>query len=269
MFTTKIGSVCRLVAFALVSVSAVACSGAPQSFDPAGDVSEEDALSRSAKFQTFVGMDGQHYFNLVASNGQNVLRSEGYKTEAGAQSAIGSVVSNGIDYTSYRQLQAKNGEWYFNIVAGNGEIVATSETYATKSNASRAAKTVRTLIGRLGAVPTIEPAPLVERFEVFTGEDKQTYFHLRAKNGEIVLSSEGYTTRSAAQAGVGSVMNWGKQAGQFDIIETANGQFAIHLRANNGQIVARGESYVTKSGAQAAIAAIVKLLQDGAPVTAN
>jgi len=269
MFTTKIGSVARLVAFALVSVSAVACSGAPQSFDPAGDVSEEDALSRSAKFQTFVGMDGQHYFNLVAANGQNVLRSEGYKTAAGADSAIASVVSNGIDYQSYRQLQAKNGEWYFNIVAGNGEIIATSETYATKSNATRAAKTVRTLIGRLGAVPTIEPAPLVERFEVFTGEDKQSYFHLRAKNGEIVLASEGYASRSAAQQGVQSVMNFGKTASQYDVFETANGQWGVRLRANNGQVIARGESYVSKSGAEGAVAAMVKLLSDGAPVTAN
>jgi hypothetical protein len=73
MFT----NITRLAALALVSASLIACSGEAEE-----SVQEDSAeiVSRTARFETFVGMDGQFYFDLVAGNGENVLRSEGYKS---------------------------------------------------------------------------------------------------------------------------------------------------------------------------------------------
>lgn len=40
------------------------------------------------------------------------------------------------------------------------------------------------------------------KFQIFKGKDDQFYFHLRAANGEIVCSSEGYTTLQNCRKGI-------------------------------------------------------------------
>ena len=50
-------------------------------------------------------------------------------------------------------------------------------------------------------------------------------------------------------------------ASQWQITETAGGQFSIRLVAKNGEVIARGESYASKSGAERAIATIGGLLR--------
>ena len=45
----------------------------------------------------------------------------------------------------YDLKKASNGQFYFNLVAANGEPVATSETYPTKGNAKRGIDVVRRL----------------------------------------------------------------------------------------------------------------------------
>ena len=42
-------------------------------------------------------------------------------------------------------------------------------------------------------------------FEIFKGKKSQFYFRLRAKNGEIILQSEGYTSKSGCKNGIKSV----------------------------------------------------------------
>lgn len=259
----NIASVRRLVGMVLVSASIASLAAC--SANTGDEMSVEDGsaevTSKSAHFETFVGKDGQHYFSLVAGNGQNVLRSEGYKTVTGLKGGVTSVLANGVDLVNYDVLPAKNGEYYFNLTsAANGQIVATSETYSTKSNAQRASRTVQGLLLLTGASPQATQAVQRERFEVFTGEDKKSYFHLRAGNGEIVLQSQGYTTKQSAANGIASVKTNGVQAAQWQVIETVDGEFAIRLTAKNGQIIARGESYVSRSGAASAIATITAIL---------
>ncbi len=43
------------------------------------------------------------------------------------------------------------------------------------------------------------------KFQIYTGKDGQFYFRLYARNGEIILSSEGYTSKSNCQNGISSV----------------------------------------------------------------
>jgi uncharacterized protein YegP (UPF0339 family) len=89
-----------LAALVALSLSSVACV-APT--EPATEVEEtsQDLVSRSAKFETFQGLDGQWYFHLLAGNGQNVLRSEGYTALASAENGIESVLSNGADADNF------------------------------------------------------------------------------------------------------------------------------------------------------------------------
>lgn len=103
-------------------------------------------------------------------------------------------------------------------------------------------------------------APKAQQFEIFKGEDLKTYFRLRAGNGEIMLSSQGYTASSSAKKGIESVKTNGVDASRYEVFETDAGQYALRLVAANGEVIARGESYASKSNADRAVARLAEIL---------
>jgi uncharacterized protein YegP (UPF0339 family) len=254
-----------LAALVGLSLSSVACVAETE---PPHEVEEtsQDLVSRSAKFETFQGLDGQWYFHVLAGNGQKVLRSEGYTTLASAKNGIESVLANGADVRNYDVRQASNGEFYFDLKARNGQVIGTSQFYASKWNAERGVATVRSLVG--AAQKTIQAAPHEPGFELFTGADGLVYFRLRANNGEIVLVSEGYTTKASAEKGIASVKANGASVSNFEVFEAADGRWALNLVAANGEVIARGETYVSKWNATRAASRIAELLR-GALTTAE
>jgi uncharacterized protein len=81
------------------------------------------------KFTIKTGADSQFYFNLKADNGQIILGSEGYTTRAACTNGIDSVKKNAPDSTSYDKLTSSNGKYYFNLKAGNGQVIGKSQMY--------------------------------------------------------------------------------------------------------------------------------------------
>ncbi|HYG05652.1 MAG TPA: YegP family protein [Stenotrophomonas sp.] len=77
----------------------------------------------------------QFYFVLRAANHRVILTSERYTTEQSALKGIEAVRKNVGEEHGFSRKLAVNGEPMFNVVARNGEIVGTSETY--RSVASR------------------------------------------------------------------------------------------------------------------------------------
>jgi hypothetical protein len=43
------------------------------------------------------------------------------------------------------------------------------------------------------------------KFQVFVGKDDQFYFRLKATNGEVICSSQGYTTKQSCLNGIQAV----------------------------------------------------------------
>jgi uncharacterized protein YegP (UPF0339 family) len=251
-----------------LSLSAVACAAPTDTQDAdavEAEETESDLVSRSAYFETFQGLDGHYYFNLVAANGQNVLRSQGYTKLASAQNGVAAVLANGFDKRQFEAKQASNGDWYFNLRAANNEIIGTSELYASKSNADRGAVAVRALV-RVTRSAT-QAAPRRESFELFKGEDGKAYFHLRAANGEIMLGSQGYTAASSARAGIASVLANGSEASSYEVFATDSGKYAVRLVAANGEVIARGESYASKSNATRAVTRLTEILSGNVKTT--
>jgi uncharacterized protein YegP (UPF0339 family) len=257
-----ISALAAVACLSCLAPSMIGCAAPTDESDTAdGSGAEEtsaDLVSSSAYFETFQGIDGHYYFSMTAGNGQNVLRSQGYTTLASAQNGIASVVANGNDKRQFDVAQATNGDWYFVLRAANNEIIGTSELYASKSNADRGARTVRALVRvvRSGS----QAAPRRESFELFTGEDGKAYFHLRAANGEIMLGSQSYTAASSARGGIASVLANGKDASSYEVFETDSGDYAFRLVAANGEVIARGESYSSKSNATHAVTRLTEIL---------
>lgn len=103
-----------------------------------------------ARFDVFRGVDGDFYFALHAANGEQVLSSQGYASEASALNATFSVANFGADAEQYDIREASNGGYYFNLMANNGQVIGTSEVYASRSNATRARDAIVALL------PTVE-----------------------------------------------------------------------------------------------------------------
>lgn len=96
------------------------------------------------KFTIKTSANGQFYFSLKASNGQKILGSEGYTTKAACQNGIDSVKSNAGDDHRYSRETASNGKFYFNLKAGNGQVIGTSEMYESAAARDNGIESVKT-----------------------------------------------------------------------------------------------------------------------------
>lgn len=72
-------------------------------------------------------------FNLKADNGQVILTSETYTSRSGCQNGIDSVKANARFDSNYERKNSTNGKYYFNLKAGNGQVIGTSEMYESTS----------------------------------------------------------------------------------------------------------------------------------------
>ncbi len=111
---------------------------------------------------------------------------------------------------------AKDGQTYFTLTAGNGEPIGKSEMYKQKSSALNGIESVRKNAPNAEADGEKNP-----KFETKEGKDGKTYFNLTATNGEIILSSQGYASRSGALNGIESVQKNAPEAEINDQTEAA------------------------------------------------
>ena len=85
------------------------------------------------KFEMYTDKGGEYRFRLKASNGQNILKSEGYTSKSSCENGINSVKTNAPNDGRYERLTSKGGDPYFNLKAANGQVIGTSETYSSNS----------------------------------------------------------------------------------------------------------------------------------------
>lgn len=97
-----------------------------------------------AKFEIYKDKRGEFRFRLKAGNGQTILASEGYKAKSGCNNGIESVKKNAPDDSKYERLESKNGSPYFNLKAGNNQVIGTSEMYSSNSAMVNGINSVKT-----------------------------------------------------------------------------------------------------------------------------
>jgi hypothetical protein len=257
----------KLSTFALVTLTslslAVPLAGCTGDEIETGD--EQNATATKGSFEVFESeVDGRWYFHLLASNGQIVLRSQSYSSEAAAKKGVKSVQSNGKNQSRFEVLEAINGEFYVNLEASNGEIIGTTETYASKSNAERSRDR---LVEILKAGTSIKNADLASTgFQLFKCGTKEFCFRLRAGNGEIVLQSETYSSEAAAKSAIESVQANGSRETQFEVVESESGAAWFRLRAASAvpfasqEIIGRSQMYVSAANAREGVKAVTRIL---------
>ncbi len=95
----------------------------------------------------------------------------------------------------------------FDLKAGNGEVIATSEVYNTKAACLNGIESVKSnCVGEIED-QTVEPVATVKhpKFEMYEDKAGEYRFRLKAKNGEVIAVSEGYKTKASCENGIESV----------------------------------------------------------------
>jgi hypothetical protein len=88
----------------------------------------------SGKFEIYSDKAGEFRFRLKASNGQNILASEGYKAKSACMNGIESVKKNAVEDARYEKKETKAGKYSFNLKAGNHQVIGTSQSYETEAS---------------------------------------------------------------------------------------------------------------------------------------
>ncbi|NLO69754.1 MAG: YegP family protein [Porphyromonadaceae bacterium] len=98
----------------------------------------------------------------------------------------------------------KNGEFQFNLKAGNGQVILTSEGYTTKAAC-------------LNGIESVKKNSLDDaRFQRLQSKNDKPYFNLTATNGQNIGHSEMYESVAARENGIESVK---KNAPDAEVVE--------------------------------------------------
>jgi uncharacterized protein YegP (UPF0339 family) len=94
---------------------------------------------------------------------------------------------------SYEIKATTNAKFMFNLKAENHQVILTSEVYEQKQSA-------------LDGIASVQAnGPYSKNFEHKLSTASEPYFVLKAQNGEIIGTSQMYSSQAAAEAGIASV----------------------------------------------------------------
>jgi hypothetical protein len=85
------------------------------------------------------------------------------------------------------------------------------------------------------------------KFVITKRTNGEFQFNLKAGNGQTILASEGYTTKTNCENGIASVRTNSKDDSKFDRKTSTNGKPYFNLKATNGQIIGKSEMYESEA----------------------
>ncbi len=104
--------------------------------------------------------------------------------------------------------QSKSGGYVFNLKASNGQVIAVSQVYDSEDSCRNGIESVM----KNAPVANLEDQTVEgyevqkhPKFEVYMDKAGETRFRLKAKNGEIIATGEGYKAKASCLNGVESV----------------------------------------------------------------
>ncbi len=80
-------------------------------------------------------------------------------------------------------------------------------------------------------------------FQVTKGKDDKFYFNLTAANGQVILSSQGYTTKEGCNTGMLSVKKNSANKKNFERKDSKDGTHYFVLKAANSKVIAKSQMY--------------------------
>lgn len=236
--------------------------------------------------------DGEHWFAWF-KDGEIELISEGYKAKAGRDNGIKSLSKNMKLPARYKFLKTDAGKHYYDVLAGNGQAVATSvwktseksaRAYAAyiSGNGPKPSGVAKAKPTKAKAAPKKKRAanneddyrPLAffqkhvkgkqEGIYKFKGDDGEYYFTYH-ENGKIAMISEGYPTTTARDTGAASVEKNRTTESRYKYAKMKNGKHEYRLHARNGKEIARSVWFGSAAAAATGAAYVMGTRKRAAP----
>ena len=95
------------------------------------------------------------------------------------------------------------------------------------------------------------------KFEINKDKAGEFRFNLKAGNGQVILSSEGYKAKPSCMNGIESVRTNSQTDERFERKQTATGH-RFNLKSANGQVIGTSEVYTTVTAMENGIASVRK-----------
>ena len=95
------------------------------------------------------------------------------------------------------------------------------------------------------------------KFVIKQAKDGQFYFSLKATNGQVILSSEMYTTLKACENGIASVKKNAPEEARYELKQSESGKFHFNLKAANHQVIGSSQMYQSEESAKNGIASVM------------
>jgi uncharacterized protein len=107
---------------------------------------KRESTTTGARVEVLEGATGKFHFNFFARNGQIVLSSESYETNAAAFNGAFAVQTEGANDAAYTLKQNASGGFYFTVSAQNGQVIGMSQQYTTKQSAADGIASLKALL---------------------------------------------------------------------------------------------------------------------------
>ena len=96
------------------------------------------------------------------------------------------------------------------------------------------------------------------KFELKKSKNGKFMWNLLASNGEVILTSQQYTTRSGAKKGIASVQSCAAADDRYERRKAKNGKGYFVLKACNNRVVGQSEQYNSTRAMENGIASVQK-----------
>lgn len=99
---------------------------------------------------------------------------------------------------------------------------------------------------------------MAAKFETYLDKAGEHRFRLKAGNGEIILSSQGYNAKAGCANGIESVQKHAPDDANYERKQNDSGQFSFNLKSSNHQVIGTSQSYSSVSGRDNGIESVKK-----------
>ncbi|MBC2839790.1 YegP family protein [Robiginitalea sp. SC105] len=96
------------------------------------------------------------------------------------------------------------------------------------------------------------------KFEVKTDKAGKFRFNLKSSNGQVILSSEAYNSKSACDNGIESVKKNSQDDSKYERATSSSGKPYFNLKAANGQVIGSSQMYSSESAMENGIESVKK-----------
>lgn len=117
------------------------------------------------------------------------------------------------------QINATKTGFNFYLVAGNGQTIATSQTYKTLASCKNGIASVMVNASAAVEDQTKEGFETIKnpKYELYADKKGEIRFRLKARNGQVICSSEGYA--GGVKAALNGISSVAKNAPEAKVVD--------------------------------------------------